>query len=197
MRSRLPILVDCDGVLADFATPALDIIRKLGGPRLKPSEITAWDMGSLLSDERDEDGCSPRASFHASIGQYGWCSALKPFPDAADVIEELRRIGNVVCVTAPFEHSDTWPSERLRWLKKHFGFDKKHVVQTNNKVWVPGQALADDGVHNLQDWGLDGGYLVARSYNHDNAGFMRGPFSGFVEYAERRVREHQLKASLA
>jgi len=189
MSSRRTICVDCDEVLSDFMTPALHIIRKLGGPYLKRDEAVFWDVSLLLPNEPDEYGCNPRAAFMAEIGQYGWCSALKPLPDAADVIEALRSFGNVVCVTAPLEGSATWSHERLLWLKKHFGFDKKHVVLTNNKALVRGHVLADDGPHNCEDWGGGTAFLVARNHNAYETRFPRGSFSQFIDYAKQCVED--------
>lgn len=48
---RLRLLVDVDGVLGDFQTPALDIMAEVTGRRYQPEDFEVWDIFSVLDDE--------------------------------------------------------------------------------------------------------------------------------------------------
>ena len=45
------VLVDVDGVLADFLTPAFKIIEKLTGRLYRPEEIKQWDIFETIGEQ--------------------------------------------------------------------------------------------------------------------------------------------------
>ena len=114
--SRPVIALDCDGVLADMVTPALEIVRGLGGPDLTHDALQVWDIDTLLPEGpiRDE--------FYNRIGAEGFNRSLKPYPGAEEAVERLRKVGEVVCVTTSLMSSKTWAYERYHWLRNISGF---------------------------------------------------------------------------
>lgn len=51
----LPVLLDCDGVLADFDDAALALINQICGTSLTPATLTAWDYFSIPEVAPHED----------------------------------------------------------------------------------------------------------------------------------------------
>lgn len=180
--SRPVIALDCDGVLADMVTPALEIVRGLGGPDLTHDALQVWDIDTLLPEGpiRDE--------FYNRIGAEGFNRSLKPYPGAEEAVERLRKVGEVVCVTTSLMSSKTWAYERYHWLKKHFGFPKSHVIQTAGKFWVRADILADDKPETVREVSsFMRGFLIDRSYNlGENNIQLRGTLEQFVTHCEKR-----------
>jgi hypothetical protein len=70
MRFRPSVLLDVDGVLADFVQAALDHLHALAGHRVDPTIITTWEMfdsvpapfkswrGTVYGRLADPGGCS-------------------------------------------------------------------------------------------------------------------------------------------
>lgn len=139
------ILIDCDGVASDFVTPALAVVARLGGPSLLHDQLEAYDIGELLPEDK-------RAELWRLVSEPGFCASLLPYVGAAHAIEELRKLGTVVCVTSPMEDSATWAHERLQWLARYFGFDREHVISTAGKQWVAGDVFIDDAPKHVNAW---------------------------------------------
>jgi 5'(3')-deoxyribonucleotidase len=140
------ILLDCDGVLADFATPALAIVERLGGPKLLHDQLEAYDIGTLLPN------AEARAEFWRAVCAPGFCASLLPYVGALDAVTQLREIGDVVCVTSPMLTGQTWAHERAEWLHDFFGFERSHVISTAGKQWVAGGYFVDDSPDHVIRW---------------------------------------------
>lgn len=143
------ILLDIDGVVADFTGAVLDTSLELTHiPRWK-SDIKNWHIWDHL-------GISPAdvKRVQDEIAQPGWCSALPIFPGAADFVAALLEQHDVIFVTAPLEGAPCWTYERTDWLKKHFGsVAGSRVIHTAHKALVRGDIMIDDSVSNIREWG--------------------------------------------
>ncbi len=148
MARRPRVLLDVDEVLADFHTPAFDVIEQVTGIHYKSSDFDVWDIFSPLSPEDLKRAFS-------EIGKKGFCSSLRPFPEAQLGVEELRKIADVFIVTAFVPNSDSWASERDAWLEKHFNIPYHRIVHTHAKYLVRGDALVDDNPLNIDTWKLE------------------------------------------
>lgn len=140
------VLLDCDGVLADFHTPCLEIIRELTGQDHKITDIGEWNIFDSLGIDSDT-----RAATYDRMNKPGWCYSLKPYPGVAQGVEALRMIADVYIVTSPMR-GDTWHREREIWLYNHFGITTKNIVHTSSKHVVHGDVLIDDREDNLIAW---------------------------------------------
>jgi len=149
MATRPRVLLDVDGPIADFMTPALDAIHRVTGRRFKAEEHTSgWDLFAglgLSSDEID--------AVLLSMQTPGLCLGIPTVDGAREGVEELRSFADVWAVTSPFggEH---WMHERDAWLVKHMGFKKKDVlhVRAESKHGVFGDILVEDKIDTLQSW---------------------------------------------
>lgn len=138
------VLVDVDEVLGDFQTPAFQVMQSVTGRLYCPEDFEVWDMFEVLSPSQKE-------LVFAAIDKPGFCANIQPFPAALEAIERLRGIADVYALTSP-HHSQSWYYERVEWLKKHFGFNRHHVIQTGTKFLVRGDAFLDDKPDHVQAW---------------------------------------------
>lgn len=145
---RPRILVDCDGILSDFVSPALDLIHSHTGDRHTVDEITQWDVFAAVGKKEHEH------ILDAAVEHRRFCETMPLQPGAKEAIDELRNIGDVYIITSPYD-ARSWVYERTRWLIQHFGFNKKQIANISAKFLVPGDVLLDDSDTNLKDWSAE------------------------------------------
>lgn len=160
----IDILLDVDGVLADFTGGTLDTLQRLGGPAMSHDDVTAWDISSLISLEfRERTIAYWRAE--------GWCEGLMPYPHAQAAATILGTIGKVHFLTAHLPGSDYWLGERMRWLRMHFQARDVDVTFTHHKHRYHGHLFVDDKLEHVIKWALvhpgDQAVLWAQPYSLD------------------------------
>lgn len=176
------ILLDCDGVLGDFVTPALRVVDRLTGKQYLHDDVTDWDLG-LLVPERMRD------VFWNELAGPGFTCAMKPYPGAQDAVARMRESHEVYVVTAHMKNARTWVYDRDAWLAEHFGFTADHIVHTKAKQLVRGDLFVDDNPGNVAKWSAANprgrGFLYDRPYNRDaNAARVHGWGDVLDELAE-------------
>lgn len=142
---RLRILLDCDGVLADYCTACFDLIEKHSGDRHTHEEVTHWDIFNILGKPH----LKPLMKDAAAKG--GWCLGFPMYPGAQDFVQRLETLGEVVIVTSPMT-TPFWAYERTVWLEQHFKIPKGRIVHTEGKQYVRGDVLIDDADENCVRW---------------------------------------------
>ncbi len=135
------IVLDVDGVLCDFQTPALDTIERLTGRR--PS-VDVYDFLEGFADYE-------KADCWAAMNERGFCEGLNPYPGARAFVDDLRKLGRVVFATAPMRGL-TWEGERRRWIVDHMGAAWGDVASVPDKTLVSGEAFIDDHPEHVRDW---------------------------------------------
>lgn len=140
------ILLDVDGVVADFAGPFLAKANEITGMSVSPADIRQWDILTAFPDQQ-----------HGDILEHtykpGFCTALPTLPGAVEGVRRLREIGDVYALTSPWT-SETWCWERTRWLRDRLDFDKHDVLHVpgNRKHLVRGDVLIDDKLETVVEW---------------------------------------------
>jgi 5'(3')-deoxyribonucleotidase len=138
--TRRRILVDVDGVLADFVGPVItwaNGLRRAGEPPFTREGITefdllkAWGIAHMWG-ELDRHVIKP-----------GFCEAIEPYPGAREFLDRLKLVADVVIVTSPWKSSPTWCFERRVWLEKRLGYTGP-LVFTKEKHLIKGDMLIDD-----------------------------------------------------
>lgn len=179
----LPILVDCDEVLADFTGAAIAVAERELGVTLTKEGITTWDFISPVPGLRE--------ALTRAVND-GLCRNLLPCDGAGDFLSELeRRYGkdNVLVLTRPWTvapgvASKTWLAQRAAWLED-FGVAENRQIQTGvPKLRVPG-FLIDDALHNVRDRAQGQRYCLARPWNANPAelgGCPRGTYAQCLAY---------------
>lgn len=143
MEVGMRILLDCDGVLADFGKGFAALAREQGIDYTQPE---GWDVFAGLS--RGERKCLERA-----VLQPGFCRSLPVAPWAWEMVDGLRSDGHeVYCVTAFWFDHPTWTAERTAWLEANMGIDRRRVVHTHAKALVDGDVFVDDKLAHVKAW---------------------------------------------
>lgn len=141
---RPRIILDVDGVVADFVGHTLTLLGELAPPGGREA-FTAWDMVSVMSPEA-------RAVCTHGWRQPGWCASMPTLPDAQNAVDRLSLRADVVWATAPMTHAPHWMHERAGWLERVFAADPRSIVFTHDKAHVWGDVFVDDKPENVDGW---------------------------------------------
>lgn len=135
-------LIDCDGPLADFPAPTIELVRRHIPDWEPPAQ---WDFHSTLPPD-------VRKLVDEMWLSKGFASSLIPTEGAQEHVEELAEHHEIFVVTSPMKGSETWTYERELWLERHFGIDKDHVIHIRAKQLVYGSYLIDDKIDHIRSW---------------------------------------------
>ena len=157
------ILVDMDGVVADFEKGNAQLFAELGLGTLEVKARKNWDiLEGLHSAELRERVLE---GWHRP----GFFRNLPVIPGAQEAYERLTLFGHqVYFCTAPLRNHATCASEKLSWLAEHFGEAAAgHAIITGDKTLIMGDYLIDDrpNVHGVKSpiWTQ---LLYAQPYNY-------------------------------
>ena len=176
----MKILVDVDGVVADFVTAYLREVEAVTGHRYAPEDVKEWHIGQALGLTREQiDGAD------WSMSRGGWCSDLEPYTGAVEAVTELACSHDVWFCTIGFERSHTWDHDRRVWLLRHFpdmvtDAGCPRVIFTPDKRHQMADIMIDDNARFCKDWASEHwsetALLLDRPWNqgpHESEGVMR------------------------
>lgn len=136
------ILVDCDGVLADFTGALCKELHKEGHGKWDDSHLTTWELKA----------CFPPKS-HLAIERImsrpGFFASIPRYPGAQTFVKNLRKRGDVSAVTVVTGKA---MQERYDWLLS-LGFADHEIVlcsEHGQKAAVTGDAIIDDRIETLE-----------------------------------------------
>lgn len=191
-RPRPEILLDIDGVFADFVSPTLPVISEMVGRPLTLDDVTHHKMEELFGLNADQ-----RIALYRRWGERGFCTSLASYAGAGHAVAELSKLGDVYALTQPLPAfiSETWSAERERWLGKVLGIIPNRIISTGAKHMVDGDILVEDNLGNLRAWmerhphGI--GILFDRPYNQDPTwtGHRVSSLTGLVTVIEHELME--------
>ncbi len=171
----LPILVDVDGVLADFNKPLLSLMNRKHNLSLSNDDVVEFHMQKCFSQYWDQD-CENLIN-----GQY-FCFGLDLISGAKDGVAELRRQGfDVLFTTSPLTSNKYWHHERQKWLERHFDASYKDVIFAHQKKYVQGATLIDDRFQNVKEWS---------KFNNKPAVLLSCPWNKDEAHAEKETKFH-------
>ncbi len=173
MRKPKPVVVlDVDGVLADFLKPTLDV------PAVKPF----------------------KKELYALWARKGLAASLPMLPGTQEAVALLRQYADIRFATSPMGANKTWIAERNRWLGKNYGARVVDVTHTGKKSDVVGDFFVDDKPDNVLEYMKNVPtarvYLRLHHYNLEFAGsFDPGFDNGFKSVIQLNeiisdVKEH-------
>ncbi len=179
--SRPVVLLDCDGVLADFVSATLDLVHTLGGRRHASDEVRTWEIFDSIGTPE------LRERVYDRMNREGFCrDVIRPYPGAVEAIADLREHADVYVVTAPFRTA-TWMSERLAWLGHHFALPADHVVFTERKQLVRGDVFVDDKPDHVRRWDAGRRACTGRAFLWDQAYNREADLPRLRSWAELRA----------
>lgn len=188
--TRPRILLDVDGIFADFVTPCLDAVYAHTGKRFHHDDVSDWDiMKSCGIDEKTGE------AIYKSMQVKGLCESIPAYPGAREGVERLREWADVWAVTSPFG-GDHWMHERDRWMIKNMGFHKDDVlhVRSKRKHGVFGNAFVEDKTDTLKEWRTHWpdqlSVLFVRNYNMNDGwdGYAARDWFNLVGVLEDQLR---------
>lgn len=154
------VLIDVDGVLADFENGVRDLIEEINGVKIKGE--------NLFQDLRNLAGTAWDEKVEEAIKSEGFAQTLKEYPGSVNCVKEIMENNEVIFVTAPYPESRHWFYDRYLWLRERFGIDRDDIIFARDKRWVQGKILIDDRVENVLDWSAQQnsvGILMSRPWN--------------------------------
>lgn len=175
------ILLDCDGVLADFIGSAA---MACGRAREEGHEIDRWNGF--------EDWGLNEVGFWSKIdaeGELFW-SNMRLLPWAAEVYDICCRAADqVVIVTSPPRAAHAW-SGRVQFIQRHFGglgFRDFSLTPSGLKhlLAAPGRLLLDDSETNVSQFKAAGGEALIFPQNW-NCG--RGMIDSRLDFVRRNIQ---------
>ncbi|XP_067164310.1 5'(3')-deoxyribonucleotidase, cytosolic type [Apteryx mantelli] len=141
----LRVLVDMDGVLADFEGAVLRgfLSRFPGEPRVELAErrgFSVWEQYRCLR----RDLADKVASIYESPGFF---LGLDPIPGAIEAMQEmiLMQDTEVFICTSPLRKYEHCILEKYKWVEKHLGPEfVERIILTRDKTIVSADLLFDD-----------------------------------------------------
>jgi len=157
LRDEKVILVDMDGVIADFELQFLRLWRKRH-PEAKWLPI--MNRRSHYTD-MDPSKVYDKARTHAILGNAEELYATMPAIEGA--IEALKEMDknpklNIKICTAPFGQGEVrkrCTDAKRKWIRKHLGskwLSTEKFICVKDKVQVPGDILVDDKPNPCKHW---------------------------------------------
>ncbi len=137
----MKILVDMDGVIADFEGKFLEDWRK-----------TYPDRHYIPVEERvtfyvtDQYPFEIRNLVESIYHSPGFYRSLAPIPGALDALRELRKLGQEVFIcTSPLSNYENCILEKYQWVEHYLGREwVQRVILTKDKTIISGDILVDD-----------------------------------------------------
>jgi 5'(3')-deoxyribonucleotidase len=132
------ILIDCDGVMADFDLAVSRALRK------RPVNPQAYDLAERyrVSPKRIRDVVESRS----------FCRDIPAIPGALDAVRRIRARHEVICVTTPWP-SQHWCTERAAWLDDIICQPFPVIFCAPNlKPLIDGDIMIEDRADTLLSW---------------------------------------------
>lgn len=139
------VLLDCDGVLADFTSLALSLIEEETGIVYRPEEIPRWDVFESLGHPELWEEFEKKASVP------GLCAGMDLIPGSLSGVNLLKKHCEIYIVTAPVD-AMPWMYERAHWIEENFDIPRHNVIFAHAKHCVKGDIFVDDKPDNVTKW---------------------------------------------
>ncbi len=140
--TELVLLVDLDGVLADFEKRRYDILTERGLPTVHPSRV--WDFYGTGAYTKAHGKEAARAARAVTV-EPGFFESMELIPGGFAGVEHLAGMHDVRICSKPLDEHPNCTAEKLYWIRKNLGdwwADRAHIIK--KKSLVNADALIDD-----------------------------------------------------
>lgn len=159
----MKVIVDMDNVLADFVSGVLKRWNKVSETNVKFEDIKVWWMEEILGTNKF--GVDSLKVLPEWMREKGFFLELDPIPEAIWGFNKLQELGHdvIVATSIPEDtHSNAYDDKRW-WMKTYFpNWPMKNFIACCRKGLLKGDALIDDGEHNIKDWAASNGLWFGR-----------------------------------
>lgn len=147
MRRPL-VLLDCDGILADFVGWFLLKIEQELRVSYHREDVLKFDFSNLPG----WDGIKREAWDLCRAP--GFARNIPVLDGAKDGVRRLQELADVEICTSPMYKSSSWTSERDEWIERHFNISHRDIHHVRKKFRVPADFLIDDSGENCDAYGI-------------------------------------------
>lgn len=118
-KDELEILVDLDGVLADFEGRRFKVLQDRGLPAVPPAEVHDFYANEAYESRF---GVEARRAARAVTTELGFFRSMRPVEGAIEGVNRLVDMGhNVRICSKPLEEHPRCTEEKLEWVLEHLG----------------------------------------------------------------------------
>jgi len=147
-RKPLILLLDVDGVLADFVTPFLKYINEVLDRSYTKDDFSGHDIEDCLGLSYEE-----RNEVRMHIDRMRMARTMAPLPGAIEAVKRLSESAAIFFVTSSLTSSQTWEWDRRAWLDEQFGKGWGKKAQfVKDKYLFRGDIFIDDAPDNVEKW---------------------------------------------
>lgn len=140
------IILDCDGVLADWTGHILSILDC----GVTIDDCTEFSLRNVLRNLRGRE-IARKADAIASRPDF--TSRQPMLPWATELLDLCMGLGDVMVLTSPWA-ADGWYDGRVKWLRG-MGLHQDNMMAGRLKAWVGADLFVDDKPQNVIDWATD------------------------------------------
>ncbi len=137
------MLLDVDGVLADFTSEAINFLNENGVAKTY-EDVTRWDIfeGDTELEDKFKETYASRP---------GFCYNLQPLDGAVDFVRRARKNYDITILTTPYDVPN-WYEERKDWVVDVLGLSRTCITYTHHKEYVEGDVFVEDKFENAARW---------------------------------------------
>jgi 5'(3')-deoxyribonucleotidase len=115
--TRKKILIDMDGVLADFTGKVFETFReRYGDPKLDPAKQEQFYVADYFNQHLGEKAKKQVEEIQSEIGFF---LSLNPLPYAKEKIKELSQWYDTYILTSPLGSNPSCASEKIQRIRQH------------------------------------------------------------------------------
>lgn len=182
------ILLDCDGVLANFTEHMCDHIGRHCS-RPDPTGFIEWDfLKHHLNDEQ-------RAVVDVILKGHEFWYTQPIIPGAKRAVDRFLDAGHDVhIVTTPWRSCYGWIDVREAWIKHHLGIGHSNVHGTSSKYLYSGAVFVDDKFEHIDAWHKE---QVLAEQRPDRVAFLFSyPYNAGINWSTR-IKDWSDEAAIA
>jgi 5'(3')-deoxyribonucleotidase len=145
--SKLILLCDQDGILADFERHSLRMYNQRMGTTFDEDKCYEF-VGSHIIIEPTIN----QKQYRKPFSEPGFFLGIPPIKNSQEAIEKLLEFFDIYIVTTEYRGNQTCAYEKQKWLQIYFPKIADNIIVTKHKELVYGDILVDDRPENLQKW---------------------------------------------